>query len=58
MTSNFPMPNAQICSFLAENYPKPREILRIARKRCFHRVPPPKNVLCTNFQPKMMILIF
>ena len=43
---------------LAENCPKPSEILRIAKKRCFHRVPRPKNVLCTNFQPKMMILIF
>ena len=38
--------------------PKPSKILRITKKRCFHRVPRPKNVLCTNFQPKMMILIF
>ena len=58
MTSNFPMPNAQIWSFLAENCPKPSEILRIANKRCFHRVTCPKNVLCSNFQPKMMTLIF
>ena len=48
----FPMPNAQIWSFLAANCPKPSEILRIAWKRCFHPVPRSKNVLCTNFQPK------
>ena len=36
-------PNAQIWSFLAENCPKPSEILRIAKKRCFHHVPCPKN---------------
>ena len=48
----------QIWSFLAENCPKPSEILRIAKTWCFHRIPRPKNVLCTNFQPKMMILIF
>ena len=52
MTSNYPMPNAQM-SFLVENCPKPSEILRIAKKRCFHCVPPPKNVVCTNFQPKL-----
>ena len=53
MTSNYPMPNAQIWSFLVENCPKPNEILRIAKKRCFHCVPPPKNVVHTNFQPKL-----
>ena len=57
MTSNFPRPNAQSWSFLAETCPKLSEILRIA-KRCFHRVPCPKNMLWTNFQSKMMILIF
>ena len=51
------MPNAQIWSFLTENCPKPSEIFRTAKKRCFHRVPRPENVLCTNFQPKVMILI-
>ena len=55
MTSNFPMPNAQIWSLLTENCPKPSEILRIAKKRCFHCVPRPKNLLYTNFQPEMMI---
>ena len=58
MTSNFPMPNAQIWSFLAKNCPKPSEIFRIANKRRFHCVPRPKNMLCTNFQPTVMILTF
>ena len=43
MTSNFTMPNAQIWSFLAENCPKPIEILRI----------PKNDVSIVFFVPKM-----